>query len=242
MPNFYIWGCMKSSWTRYYIKRATFSSLDGDLTLASDVFCPPHPHPLLVQVQVQTFPHLLRQVQTFSLECLEGLCCCSSLSLYQVLSLLTILLQLILLVDCWKWVASLLSSFFLNLKLSSQTSPFLLSWTSNYQVVLLAFLQTKAQVVKSYFSLSSKLKLKLSSRTGTRFAIRCFYTDWEQRQVQNGPESELGGQHTNGHLCICAGTLCGWHGRCVICQDKENRATPWAFHAQHHIWLSPRTP
>ena len=101
--------------TNYDIKRATFSSRDGDLTLAIDVFCTSHPHPLQVQAQ------------TFSLECLEGLCCWSTLSLYQVSSLLSILLQLMGMVDCWKWVASLLSSFFLNLKLSSQTSPFLLS-------------------------------------------------------------------------------------------------------------------
>ena len=122
------------------------------------------------------------------------------------------------LVDCWKWEASLLSSFFLNLKLLSRTSPFLLSWTSNCQVVLLAFLQTRAQVIKSYFSLSSKLNLKLSICTGTEFAIHCFYTDWEQRQVQNGPQPGWG---VNTPTAICVGTL----GNMVGAWSTQTRKT-----------------
>ena len=74
---------------------------------------------------------------------------------------------------------------------------------------IFAFFRAEPQVVKSYFSLSSELRLKLSSRTGTQFAIPCFYTDWHQRQVQNGPEPGWG---VNTLTSICAGTLCGYSG------------------------------
>ena len=123
------------------IKRATFSSPDGDLTLASDFVCSHN----------NILPPLLLQAQIFSLACLVGLCCCATLASYQVLSL-KILLQLRWLVGRWKWEAS-------------------------------CFLPpcSEPQVVKSYWHRGE--------------SICSLYTDRHQRQVQNGPEPELGSTH-----------------------------------------------
>ena len=79
---------------------------------------------------------------------------------------------------------------------SSNWCSWSIAWSGRHICFLL-----KPQVVRSYLSLSCcqfvLVKLKLSSRTGTEFTIRCFYTDWEVAST----ELELGGQHPNGQLC-----------------------------------------